>query len=97
MNVLTSLLGIMRIGVKIAFVMSAVFAFIIVLLLTTSAIGTVANQGVLSDVIAIVQMWLPFNLTPMMAWLLTASVAYLWYRLTLAGLFFIHRAIDGAE
>lgn len=79
--------------VRVAFVMAGVFAFIVVVNLATSLIFVALNQNVLSDLFALIQMWLPFNLSVLLAWLTTASIAFITYKLAVMSLSWLNRIL----
>lgn len=84
-----ALMGIVRQTVKIGFVLSMIFAFVIVLNIIISTLAVGVNHGVLADIFAMIQMWLPFNLNVVLLWLLTAATLYIGYRLTVVAIHFL--------
>lgn len=66
---------------KYVFYIAMVTAFVVILNLVVSAVFIGFNAGAFSDVYSMVTLWLPFNLPVVMAWLMTASTAYIGYRL----------------
>lgn len=79
-----------RAGVIIA----GLTAFIALLGFALSFIAVSLNASVVGDLMALIQMWLPFNLGPLMAWLVTASVLYVSYRLTVVAVNYMSRFIS---
>lgn len=74
---------------KIAFYAISIFALTVILTIVLSAIMVGLNFGVINDIVAIIQMWLPFNLGVIIAWLLTVSLAYLAYRLSVIAINYV--------
>lgn len=46
-----------------------------------SGIGVALNASAVSDILYTIQMWLPFNLGPVIAWIFTIVNMYLIYRI----------------
>lgn len=67
-----------------------VFAFIVFLNFALSLTLVGLNSNVLTDLFALVQMWLPFNLNVLLTWLFTVTSLYFVYRLANVGLAFIN-------
>ena len=78
-----------RLGLTIA----AITLFLFIVNFATSLIFVTLNQNVLSDIFLLVQQWLPFNLNVVLLWFVTASIAYLMYRLALAAFIWINRFV----
>lgn len=76
---------VLKIGMKYSYALAMVIAFIALLNLTISWIFVGLNFSVVMDLLYLIQMWLPFNLTPLIAWLNVMATAYLTYRLYLLG------------
>lgn len=87
------LIAVLKWSIRIAFVLSGIFAFIIILNLSISLIFVTLNQSVLGDLFAIIQLWLPFNLNVLLAWLLAASTAYISYKLAVMSISWVNRVI----
>lgn len=79
--------------VRFGFVMAAAGLFIGLFAIGSSIILQGVNGGALSDVIGLVNMWMPFNLSVMMFWLFTAASAYFLYRFALLALVWVHRLV----
>jgi len=60
---------------------SIIFTFIALVLFILSTLTVALNVTVIADIIAVVQMWLPFNIAPILLWLFTISSLYLTYKL----------------
>lgn len=82
-----------KILLRASLFLAAVTAFIVVLNLAISGFGIALNQSVLNDLFAMIQMWLPFNLNSLLIWITTSVIAYLTYRIVLAGVIWIHRVL----
>lgn len=87
------ILNLFRLMSKIAMYAIAVFAFVSIMTIVVSALLVTLNIAVLNDIVAIVQIWLPFNLVLMITWLLTVSFAYLAYRLAILAAAFLDNAL----
>lgn len=72
-----------KVGLKISVVLTAVIAFVGILSLTGRMIFTNVNGNVLNDGLAIIQIWLPFDLSVVMLWATIAGASYFSYRLTM--------------
>lgn len=77
-------------GIRFTFVMSMVVLFIVLLNIMISFVGVALNGSVLLDLLYLVQMWLPFNLNPLLVWLSTAVTAFIAYRLSIFAYNFIN-------
>ena len=75
-------IAILRMTAKYVFFIAMITSFIIVLNLILSTVFIGFNAGVFSDLTAIVSMWLPFNLSTVMIYLMATSTAYIMYRLS---------------
>lgn len=89
-----TVLSLIKMAVRFTIVLTGIFAFILVITLATSYLTISTNAGVLSDLFAIVQIWLPFNLSALITWIITASTAFIAYRLTIYSINYIS-AITG--
>lgn len=83
-------------GIRISFIVAVLFAFIVVLNFAQSLLLVGFNSNVLTDVFALVQVWLPFNLNVLLSWTTTAASAYIIYRLAVAGLTFLNRLMNNS-
>ena len=75
------IISIAKIAVIIVIALSAILALTTVVLFIYGAISIALNGNVITDMLYIVQMWLPFNLGPVIAWLLAIVNLYLLYKL----------------
>ena len=81
--------GIIRIGIIIFKTGSITLIGIALMLLMNfiySALSITINASVLGDLIAILQLWSPFNVGIIITWLITVAGLYLTYRLALLSL-----------
>lgn len=78
-----TVLDLIKIGVRFTIVLTGIFAFIVIVTLATSYVTIATNGGVISDLFAIIQIWLPFNLSALITWVITATTAFIAYRLTI--------------
>jgi len=76
---------ILKIALKMSYVLAMVILFIGLLNLTISLVFVGLNNSVLVDILYLMQMWMPFNMTPLIAWVNVMAVAYLTYRLYIIG------------
>lgn len=78
---------------RVTFILAGIFAFVVVLNLATSMIFVSLNQNALSDVFAMIQIWLPFNLNVVLVWLIAASTAYITYKLSIMAITWLNRLL----
>lgn len=76
---------------RFVFILAGITAFIIMLNMAVSLAFVSFSAGAFSDVFAMVSMWLPFNLSVLLAWLMSAATAYIGYRLALTALIWVNR------
>lgn len=81
-------------SLKLGYALAMIALFVIFLGLGVSAIGVALNFSVLFDILYLVQMWLPFNLSPVIAWLFTSVTAYLAWRVAIIGFDVLHGVLD---
>lgn len=79
---------------RFGFIMAGITTFIIVLNIAFSMVFVALNFGVVGDVLHLIQLWLPFNLNVLIAWVLTTSVAYVAYRLAVISIAYMNRLIS---
>lgn len=72
---------VLRWTTKLTFWSAMVFMFITMLNLILSSLAITFQVTVLHDLFAILQIWLPFNLSALLAWFVTASMAYFAYKM----------------
>lgn len=65
---------------KFAYFTAVLLAFMVLISLITTWLVVGFNMGVLSDIFGLVQLWLPFNLNILLAWIGVAVSAYVTYR-----------------
>jgi len=87
-------INVVKWAAKIGFWSATVLAFIAVLNFIISGTQTVANQSVIGELIGIVQMWLPFNLNVVFAWLITAGGLFMTYKIARFAMHFGMRFIN---
>lgn len=68
-------------SIKASFFTALVLSFLAMLAIITSYLIVGFNLGVISDIYAIIQLWLPFNLNIIFVWITIAATAYFSYRL----------------
>lgn len=89
-------ISVLRWAIRIAFVTAAVFAFIVILNFAVSFTYVSLNGNIISDIFAMMQMWLPFNLNTILLWLTTAVTAYFTYKMTIAAIIWLERLIGNS-
>jgi len=77
------MVAIVKWAVRIGIILSVVFAFIVLWNFIYSTITVSTNQNVVSDLLAIIQMWAPFDIDVLFAWVFTSAVIYITYRVTM--------------
>ena len=82
---------ILKTTLKVPFILIVIGSFIAILNLALGMSLVLINNSALGDLFALVQMWLPFNLSTITVWFTTITIAYLTYRLSLVGLSFLHQ------
>lgn len=75
---------------RIGLVTSALFAFVIVLNIGLGLMMTPLDGNLLTDLLAMVQMWLPFNINVIFGWFTVTVTAYILFRLTMLGVTWIN-------
>lgn len=70
-------------ALKISFFSALAIAFSILLGVMTSYLVVGFNTSILSDIFAVIQIWLPFNLNILLIWMSLAATTYLTFRLSL--------------
>jgi len=88
-----TVVAIVKWTVRFGIILSLVFAFIVLFNFTYSLIGVTLNQSVVGDIMALVQIWLPFDLDVLLAWIFTSTVLYLSYRVIMFSAGFLNKFI----
>lgn len=88
--------ALLRWTVNIPFVLASIFAFVVLFNLILSMTSVSINQSVLGDLFALVQMWLPFNLSVVLIWFTTATIAYIAFRVSIWAHNYVMRFLGGA-
>jgi len=65
---------------KFAYFTAVLLSFMVIISLITTWLVVGFNMGVLSDIFGLIQLWLPFNLNILLAWMSVAVTAYVTYR-----------------
>jgi len=76
------------------FILSAIYAsffisFIILLNFTYSLLSVTVNNNMLGDLLSLLQLWLPFNLSTMTSWAFSVVIIYLYFK----ALLFVTRSV----
>lgn len=80
----------LKVILKSGLFMAMLFAFIVFLNFALSLTLVSMDANVLTDIFALIQIWLPFNLNVLLAWLVTATGLFFAYRMLNLGLAFIN-------
>lgn len=92
-SALQGIVMVLKVAVRLMFGFTAVVAFVAVVSTIISQLYIAVSTSVISDLIALVQIWLPFNLVPVLTWVLAVSLLYVNYRLALYALGFVRGII----
>jgi len=82
-----------RWGIRIGFISAAVIAFTVFLNYIFQLLLVTLNGNVLTDIFAMIQVWLPFDLNVILLWFTTAVVLYVGYLLTIQAFKFLDMLI----
>jgi len=82
-----------RWGIRLGFVAAAILAFTVMLNYIFELLLVTLNGNVLTDIFAMIQVWLPFDLNVILLWFTTAVVFYVGYLLTVQAFKFIDMLI----
>lgn len=86
-------LQILKWAIRLTFVAGGAFALAAILIYASSLILVSLNAGVLADLFAIIQIWLPFNLNVMLTWLMIATTLLILYKLAVMAITWINRFV----
>ena len=89
----TALIQPLKWGLRLSFVLSMVLLFIVILNIIISFVTITLNGGVLLDLLYLIQVWLPFNLNPLLVWISTTVTAFIAYRLSIIAYNFLNNVI----
>lgn len=78
---------------RFGFILASIVAFLVVLTLAFSFVFITLNGNVLTDLFLFVQMWLPFNLNVLLSWLITISLIYVTYRISVIVILYIDKLL----
>lgn len=79
---------------RFGFIMATIVAFVVLLNMAFSMVLVGLNFSVVADVLHMIQLWLPFNLNVLIAWVLASSVAYVTYRLAVLAFAYVTRLVS---
>lgn len=80
--------------ILLPFALGVVVSLGSLLILGSNAVAVVLNGTVLADLFSLIQMWLPFNLNVLTAWISTIVVLYISYRLSISFMLFMSRFVS---
>lgn len=86
-------LFLMKMTIRLGIIMAAVFAFIVIFNIAYTAVFVALNLEIIADLGAMIQIWLPFDLDVIFAWLLTVATSFLIYRFALKAHAFLNAFI----
>lgn len=78
---------------RFGFIMAGISAFIILFNLGLSLVFVTLNNNVLTDLLGFLQLWLPFNLNTLLGWLMTVTIAYFLYRLSVVAIAYMNKLV----
>lgn len=87
-------LNVFKIILKSSFFLSAILAMFAMLTYAIGLIGVTLNQSVLADLLALIQLWLPFNLYPLIGWFVFATIGWIYVRLCLYALSMVNNFLN---
>lgn len=67
----------------VAFFAGSILSFVSLMVFIVGLLATTLSTSVIGDILAIVQIWLPFNLMTLLGWVMTATGLYLTYKISL--------------
>lgn len=80
-------------SIRLSFVFAAVLVFIFIINFQVSLMTVAFNDSVLTDILALIQVWLPFNYYILAGWLVTGVTIFLLYRATMLAVTWLNRLI----
>lgn len=83
----------LKITVRTTFLIGAIMMFIIILNIFINAMLVSLNGNILSDIFAMVSMWMPFNLGTVLVWLLSVGLMFLGFRLLMVAFNFLNKVL----
>lgn len=81
-------------ALTLAFIITISVAVLALMAIIASYMIIGFNMNVLTDIMSLIQMWLPFNLNVIMAWIAIAGTAYLAYLLSLKAFLLINAYLN---
>lgn len=75
-------LTLLRMALRLTVVFVSITLFLTVYLMTFSSIKIALQATIIADLFALLQIWLPFNLSTITLWLIGLATAYLGYLLS---------------
>lgn len=77
------IVNIIKWTIRIALVITIITAVLVLMTYIITLLNITTSNTVISDIHAIIQIWLPFNLSVVLTWAVTAGTAYITYRLAI--------------
>lgn len=69
--------------VRFTIIITVILSFSVLMSLTWSMTSILLNQTVLDDILIILQLWMPFDLDVLLAWVFTSTILYITYRMSI--------------
>lgn len=85
----------LRASIIISFFLAFLAGFILFFNLLISLFNVTLNHSVISDIGALINIWLPFNLSGIYIWLMLAANAFLFYRMGMVVFTWLNRLFGG--
>ena len=79
--------------IRLSIVIAAIIVFIALMSFGISFQSAILNQNILSDLLALIQVWLPFDLNVVLLWMTTVITLYILYMLARAAVIWLNRVI----
>lgn len=70
---------ILKWAIRLGFIFTAILAFLAIITVLISLGSIVVNQTVIGDLVAIIQLWCPFNFSMVFNWLTTTASLILFF------------------
>lgn len=81
----------MKLIFRLGIILAGITAFVFILNFLYSALRVALDGNILSDMYGIINIWMPFNLSSLLAWLMTGASLYMAYRLTVIAVNYMSR------
>lgn len=75
------IIPIIKLAAKASFLLAIIITFVALMISILGGVSVVVNATLIGEVLAFIQMWLPFNLSVLMLWLVTITSLLVAYKL----------------